>query len=70
MQSFLQIGEMTWEEFKKVGLQHFASLQKKKNSGCKWAWPIPQHVDIRFLNVRQSISELQAKMKFLSSGRN
>ena len=29
VQSFMQIGEIAWEEFEKVGLQHFTNLQKK-----------------------------------------
>ena len=43
----------------------------KKNGRRKWAWPIPrdsplcsERVDIRFLNVRQSIWELLAKTHF------
>ena len=27
--SLVQIGEITWEEFEKVGLRHFANLRKK-----------------------------------------
>ena len=29
VQRFMQIGEIAWEEFKKVGLWHFGNLQKK-----------------------------------------
>ena len=38
VQSLVQIGEMAWEVFEKVGLRHFADLQKRP----KWVWPISQ----------------------------
>ena len=39
--SFLQIGEFAWEEFGKIGLQHFVNLREKKKKGRqKWAWSI------------------------------
>ena len=41
MQSLVQIGEIAWEELKKVGLRHLANLQEK-NGRWKWAWPIPR----------------------------
>ena len=59
VESLVQISEIVWEEFEKVGLRHFVNLQNKK------AWPISRDsaqfsecVDIRFLNVQQSICEL------------
>ena len=30
MQSFVEIGEIAWEQFEKVGLQHLANLRKKR----------------------------------------
>ena len=36
---FVQIGEITWEEFEKVGFWYFANLRKIKNRRRKWAWP-------------------------------
>ena len=60
----MQIGEIDWEELEKVGLRHLANLHNK-TEGTKWVWPIARHsaqfserVDIRFLNVQQSICEL------------
>ena len=40
VQNFVQISHMSWEEFKKAGLQHFTNLRKKKNGRQEWAWPI------------------------------
>ena len=68
VQSLVQIGEIAWEEFEKVGLQHLANLRKKmKDRNGKWGWTMSgfgERVDIRFLNVQQSICELQATMHF------
>ena len=30
MQSLVEIGEMAWEEFERVGLRHFENLRKKQ----------------------------------------
>ena len=32
MPSFVQIGEIAWEELENVGLQHFANLQKRQKN--------------------------------------
>ena len=34
-QSLMQIGQIIWEDFEKVGLQHFVNLQKKKKKKKK-----------------------------------
>ena len=51
-----QFSEITWEEFEKVGLQHFANLWQKTvgRNGCisRDSAKFSEHVDIRFFNVR------------------
>ena len=36
VQSFMQIGEIAWEEFEKVGLWHFTNLEEKKCVCGRW----------------------------------
>ena len=71
----MQIGEITWEEFEKVGLHNFYEFAKKKQKKTKtkqgWKWRISldsaqftKRVDIWFLNVQQNIWELRVKTHF------
>ena len=64
----MQIGEIAWEEFEKVGFRHLAG--KKMVYMVKW--PIPRNsselselVDIRFLNVAQVYRSYELKCTFL-----
>ena len=51
---FVQISEIAWEEFEKIGFQYFAKL-RERNMEAEMAWPIPgdsgkftECVDLRF----------------------
>ena len=65
MQSLVEVGDIAWEEFEKVSLQHFTNLQeKKKKKGMEMDVAyITRFSTIQWtrgckvLNVRQSMCE-------------
>ena len=58
VQSFVQIGEIIYEEL------HFVNLREKKKTEVEMGIQFSECVDIRFLNVQQSIWEVWVKRHF------